>query len=85
MTLTYLSKIKIPFPKQNMLAEFDKVNKWFSDNKLIQNTDKTQFNIFCRKNKAVPNQLDQMNLSNTIVKRSHHVQYLGMILNVIFY
>ena len=67
--------------KQNMITEFNKINQWFTDNRLILNTSKTQFNIFCRKNKAVPPQLNQILLNNIIVERSHHVKYLGLILD----
>ena len=64
--------------KERAETEFNKLNKWFFDNKIVVNTEKTQYTVFARKNKPIPEILNSLKLNNMEVKKSKNIIYLGM-------
>jgi hypothetical protein len=64
--------------KQHMQIELEKLCQWFTSNRLIINAEKTQFSIYCRKNKHIPDELNILSINNINLLRSHQVKYLGI-------
>ena len=54
--------------KERAETEFNKLNKWFFDNKIVVNTEKTQYTVFARKNKPIPEILNSLKLNNMEVQ-----------------
>ena len=67
--------------KAKVEIELERISKWFYDNKLVLNADKTQFMVFCRKGIQIPPQLNQVVVNNSIIKRTSSTKYLGMIVD----
>ena len=45
------------------------------------NAHKTQFSVFCRKNKFIPDELNTLSINGINIQRSPHVKYLGVIVD----
>ena len=55
--------------------------RWFSANKLTANTGKTQYSIFCKPNKQVPQVLNSLQVLGSKLERSVAAKYLGVTLD----
>ena len=54
---------------------------WFKANLLTLSVEKTNFSIFHRFRKKIPDDCNSLKFHNQVIKRSSHVKYLGVILD----
>ena len=65
-------------------SELEKVSLWFSSNKLLLNTDKSNFMYFhINIKKSVQQSLDnfQIKMNNKVIERVHHTKFLGVVID----
>ena len=64
--------------KKKMIEVVTNICEWFNANKLTVNMSKTQFTIFTKPNRPIPEVLNSMKVMGTIVKRVQSAKYLGI-------
>ena len=57
------------------------LREWLTSNKLTLSTEKTFFIIYHSKRKQISPQYDYLRIKNSVIKRVHHVKYLGLFLD----
>ena len=57
------------------------LNKWFKENKLTLNSEKSNFVVFRGRQNKMTNLPDQINFDNACIVRSESAKYLGVILD----
>ena len=67
--------------KTKMQKVIEDMFRWFSANKLTANTGKTQYSIFCKPNKQVPQVLNSLQVLGSKLERSVAAKYLGVTLD----
>ena len=63
--------------------ELNKLNNWFTTNKLSLNTGKTKYTFFHKLNLSdnIPLKLPELKINNTIINRERAVKFLGVVID----
>ena len=94
----YLTENQILYPKQfgfktgqsiehaivqTANLQLDRINQWFTSNKLSLNVSKTKYSFFYKPSKRddIPLLLPKLNINNTGIERSECLKFLGVLLD----
>ena len=87
-SILYADDTSLYFNSPNINVLFDKANqslvnykKWFDSNKLTLNTSKTQYIIFHRKQRRIPENDNQIFLGTDLVTEKKYVKFLGVVVD----